>query len=173
MTQRTTFHAETPLQALLLEQALLLAKQRESTAGAAPDGPVLAKVEALAVPAARGLARQAVPATPQAQAQAAEKRGPGPYLSLRAPPLEQGPGRPQRPDRRGRHSRGAGRRGALLRATGRLPGLRGAAGAGPVDWERAGGGGVQAGDRPPDEADGGTVAGTPGEPNGDALRHAS
>jgi hypothetical protein len=75
MTQRTTFHAETPLQALLVEQALLLAKQLEQTAAAAPDGHVLARVEALAVPAGRELVRQAVQATLQAQAQAAEKKG--------------------------------------------------------------------------------------------------
>src|SRR5438045_3755860 len=75
MTPRTTFHAQTPLQALLLERALLLAKQLETTADAAPDGQVLAQVEALAVPAARELARQAVQAALQAQAQAAEKKG--------------------------------------------------------------------------------------------------
>lgn len=75
MSQRTTFHADTPLQALLLEQALLLAGQLQSTADAAPDGQVLARVEALAVPAARELARQAVQATLQAQADAAEKKG--------------------------------------------------------------------------------------------------
>jgi hypothetical protein len=75
MTQRTTFHAETPLQALLGEQALLLAKQLEPTADAAPDGHVRARIEALAVPAARELARQAVQATLQAQAEAAETRG--------------------------------------------------------------------------------------------------
>jgi len=75
MSQRTTFHADTALQALLLEQALLLAHQLEQTATAAPDGQVLARVEALAVPAAREFARQAVQATLQAQAQAAEKKG--------------------------------------------------------------------------------------------------
>jgi hypothetical protein len=69
------FRAETPLQALLLEQALLLAKQREQTADDAPDGQVLARVEALAVHAARERVRQAVEATLQAQAQAAEKKG--------------------------------------------------------------------------------------------------
>jgi hypothetical protein len=63
------------LQALLLKQALLLAKQLEQTADDAPDGQVLARVEALAVPAARELARQAVEATLQAQAEAAEKKG--------------------------------------------------------------------------------------------------
>jgi hypothetical protein len=75
MNRPTTFRAETPLQALLLEQALLLARQLEQTAGAAPDGQVLARVEALAVPAARELARLAVQATLQAQAAAAEKKG--------------------------------------------------------------------------------------------------
>jgi hypothetical protein len=85
MPQRTTFHAETPLQALLLEQALLLAQQLQETADAAPDGQVLAKVEALAVPAARELARQAVQATLQAQAQAAEKKGRPPAAAPAAP----------------------------------------------------------------------------------------
>jgi hypothetical protein len=75
MSQRTTFHAATPLQALLVEQALLLAQQLEATADAAPDGQVLARGEALAVPAARELARQAVQATLQAQAAAAGKKG--------------------------------------------------------------------------------------------------
>jgi hypothetical protein len=74
MTPRT-FRTQTPLQALVVEQALLLAQQLEKAAGEAPDGHVLAKVEALAVPAARELARQAVQAALQAQAQAAEKKG--------------------------------------------------------------------------------------------------
>jgi len=72
---RRTFRTETPLQALLVEQALLMAKQLETTADAAPDGQVLARVEALAVPAARELARKAVEAALQAQAEAAEKKG--------------------------------------------------------------------------------------------------
>src|SRR5215468_8620411 len=75
MTQRTAFHADTPLQALLLEQALLLARRLEATADAAPDGRVLARVEAVAVPAARELARRAVEAALQAQAEVAEKKG--------------------------------------------------------------------------------------------------
>jgi hypothetical protein len=75
MTARTTFHPDTPLQALLLEQALLLAQQFQATADTAPDGHVLARVAALAVPAARALARLAVQATLQAQAIAAEKKG--------------------------------------------------------------------------------------------------
>jgi hypothetical protein len=75
MTQRRTFHAETPLQALLVEQSRLLAPHLERTAAAAPDGQVLAQVEAPAVPAARELARQAVQATLQAQAEAAGRKG--------------------------------------------------------------------------------------------------
>jgi hypothetical protein len=72
---RRTFHTQTPLEALLVEQALLLARQLQTTADRACDGQVLAAVEAAAVPAARELARQAVEATLQQQAHAAEKRG--------------------------------------------------------------------------------------------------
>ena len=72
---KRTFRTETPLQALLVEQALLLAQQLEAAADAAPDGQVLARVEALAVPAGRELTRQAVEAALQAQAEAAEKKG--------------------------------------------------------------------------------------------------
>ena len=94
MSQRTTFHADTPLQALLLEQALLLAQQLQTTADAAPDGQVLARVEALAVPAARELARRAVQATLQAQAAAAEKKGP---RAATAPAAASSPGTRARP----------------------------------------------------------------------------
>lgn len=72
---RRTFHTDTPLQALLVEHALLLARQLEATANNAPDGQVLGAVEAAAVPAARELARKAVEATLQQQAPAVEKRG--------------------------------------------------------------------------------------------------
>ena len=70
-----TFHADTPLEALVLEQALALARQLQQTADAAPDGAVLAAVEAAAVPAGRELTRRAVEAALQAQAEPAEKRG--------------------------------------------------------------------------------------------------
>ncbi len=72
---RRTFQTQTPLEALLVEQALLLARQLQKTADDAPDGQVLVAVEAAAVPAARELARKAVEATLQAQAHAAEKKG--------------------------------------------------------------------------------------------------
>jgi hypothetical protein len=73
---RRTFQTQTRLEALLVEQALLLARQLQKTADDAPDGQVLAAVEATAVPAARELARKAVEATLQAQAYAAEKKVP-------------------------------------------------------------------------------------------------
>ena len=72
---RRTFEATMPLEALLLEQALLLARQLQQAADSAPDGQVLSRVEALAVPAARELGRTAVPAALQAQAEAVEKKG--------------------------------------------------------------------------------------------------
>lgn len=71
-----TFRARTPLEELLVEQALLLARQLQATADGAPDGTVLARVEGVAVPAGRELTRQAVEAALQGQAEAAEKRGP-------------------------------------------------------------------------------------------------
>jgi hypothetical protein len=74
MTTRT-FRAGTPLEALLVEQALLPARRLQQAADAAPDGQVLARVEALAVPAGREPTRRAVGAALQAQAEPAEKRG--------------------------------------------------------------------------------------------------
>ena len=63
------------LETLLVEQARLLARQLQQIADDAPDGHVLAAVEAAAVPAARALARTAVEALLQRQAAAAEKKG--------------------------------------------------------------------------------------------------
>src|SRR5438132_12305256 len=74
MTRRT-FQADTRLQALIVEQALVLARQLEQTADAAPDGQVLARVEAAALPAGRELTRRAVEAALQQQAERAEKKG--------------------------------------------------------------------------------------------------
>jgi hypothetical protein len=70
-----TFQTQTPLEALVVEHALLLARQLQKTADGAPDGKVLAQVEAYVVPAARELARKAVEAALQAQAKQAEKKG--------------------------------------------------------------------------------------------------
>src|SRR5215207_8964488 len=68
-----TYRTRTPLEALLVEQALLLAGQLQTVADAAPDGHVLRAVEAFAVPAGRELTRKAVEATLQAQAEGVEK----------------------------------------------------------------------------------------------------
>src|SRR5207253_8663140 len=70
-----TFQAQTPLEALLVEHALAIARQLQQTADQAPDGQVLARVEAAALPAGRELTRRAVEAALQAQADAAEKKG--------------------------------------------------------------------------------------------------
>lgn len=70
-----TFQAQTPLEALLVEQALLLARQLQQAADAAPDGQVLAAVEATALPAGRELTRKAVQAVLQDQAEPVEKKG--------------------------------------------------------------------------------------------------
>ena len=91
MTRRA-FRADTPLQALLVEQALALARELERAADAAPDGQVLARVEALAVPAGRELTRRAVEAALQQQAAAAETRGRpgGPARGAAGPPTTRG-----------------------------------------------------------------------------------
>jgi len=87
MTRRT-FEADTPLQALIVEHALSLARQLEQTADGAPDGQVLARVEAAAVPAGRELTRRAVEAALQQQAERAEKKGrrPAPARGAAGPP---------------------------------------------------------------------------------------
>ena len=90
---RRAFQADTPLQALILEHALALARQIEQAADGAPDGKVLAAVEATAVPAARELTRTAVAAALQAQAAAAEKKGrpAAPARAAARPPGPSGP----------------------------------------------------------------------------------
>ena len=87
---RRTFATDTPLQALLVEQALLLARQLEQAATDAPDGHVLAAVEAAAVPAGRELTRTAIEGALQAQAEPAEKKGP---RAAPAPAAGSAPGR--------------------------------------------------------------------------------
>ena len=70
-----TFTVESPLEVLVLEHALALARQAQQVADAAPDGRVLSAVEGAVIPAARELARKAVEAALQAQAAEVEKRG--------------------------------------------------------------------------------------------------
>ena len=71
-----TFEARTELEAMLLEQALLMARELQATADAAPDGRVLAEAELVALRAGRELTRHALEAALQAQAQEAEKKAP-------------------------------------------------------------------------------------------------
>jgi hypothetical protein len=85
-----TFQVQTPLEALLVEQALAVARQLQRVADAAPDGRVLAQVEAAALPAGREFTRRAVEAALQAQAGAAEKKG-RPAASAAAVPAASGP----------------------------------------------------------------------------------
>jgi hypothetical protein len=65
----------TPLEALLVEQALLMARELQAAADSAPDGAVLAQAELAAVRAGRELTRKALEATLQAQVARAEKKG--------------------------------------------------------------------------------------------------
>jgi hypothetical protein len=71
-----TFTARTELEAILVEQALAMARELEAVADAAPDGRVLAAAEAAAVRSGRELTRRALEAALQRQAEAAEKKGP-------------------------------------------------------------------------------------------------
>ena len=70
-----TFTARTDLEALLVEQALTMARELEAVADAAPDGRVLAITEEAAVCSGRKLTLAALEAALRRQAEAAEKRG--------------------------------------------------------------------------------------------------
>jgi hypothetical protein len=65
----------TPLEALLVEQALAMVRELGGVADAAADGCVLAQAEVAAVRLGREFTRLALEATLQAQADAAEKKG--------------------------------------------------------------------------------------------------
>jgi hypothetical protein len=70
-----TFTARTELEAILLEQALAMARDLEAVADAAPDGQVLALAEATAVRSGRDLTRAALEAALRRQAEVAERKG--------------------------------------------------------------------------------------------------
>jgi hypothetical protein len=88
-----TYTARTEVEAILLEQALAMARELEAVTDAAPDGQVLAVGERAAVRLGRELARSALEAALQQQAEAAEKKGAprGP-----APAAAAGPSRTRR-----------------------------------------------------------------------------
>src|SRR5262249_14390451 len=71
MSRQVEVH--TPLEELLVEQALLMARELQAAADSAPDGRVLAGAELVALSDGRELTRKALEAALQAQAPGAEK----------------------------------------------------------------------------------------------------
>jgi hypothetical protein len=67
--------AETPLQLLILEQALAYAQQMEKTADTAADGKVLDLCETLTLTQGRDFLRSVLSAAVQQQAEQVEKKG--------------------------------------------------------------------------------------------------
>jgi hypothetical protein len=82
-----TVEVTTSLEAVLVEQALLMARELQQAADDAPDGQVLERAETTALAAGRDLIRRGLEAALQAQAAAAEKK------TLRGGPAAAG-GRP-------------------------------------------------------------------------------
>jgi hypothetical protein len=70
----TALYARTPLQRLLMEQALAMAEQLEAAGDAAPDGQVLDRLEGLAVQRGREFTRQALEGALQRQVEDVEKK---------------------------------------------------------------------------------------------------
>ena len=73
--ERFTVEVQTPLQRLIVEQALALAKELEQAAHDAPDGQVLDRCEQVALGPGREFLRRTLTAALEQQAKAAEKRG--------------------------------------------------------------------------------------------------
>lgn len=69
-----TLVAETPLQRLLMERALAMAKELEQAGDAAPDGRVLDELETLALAQGREFTRGALEGALQRQVDALEKK---------------------------------------------------------------------------------------------------
>jgi len=74
MMDSVSIRVESPLQALMAEQAVAMAKQLEAASQAAPDGKVLSRLERLAVDQGREFTRKALQAALQAEAEAVEKK---------------------------------------------------------------------------------------------------
>jgi hypothetical protein len=72
---RRTFVAEDELEAVALEQALAMVRELKRVADAAPDGRVLAQVEAAAVDRGRRFVRDRLQDALNAQAHDLEKKG--------------------------------------------------------------------------------------------------
>jgi hypothetical protein len=66
--------AMTPLQRLIVERALVLARELEATAGSAPAGQIIDRCETLLLDNGREFLRRALEDTLQAQVDALEKK---------------------------------------------------------------------------------------------------
>lgn len=71
---RKNFEAETQLQALMMEQALAMAKQLEETGREAPDGQVLDRLEATVMQEGREFMRQSLQGAMQSEVEEVEKK---------------------------------------------------------------------------------------------------
>ena len=90
-----------PTERLLVEQALAFARDLRTTAASSPDGRVLRNAESFCVVRGREFLLAAMKMVLEAEADAVEKKGPGPALPVRFPPRQQRPSRPASPDHRG------------------------------------------------------------------------
>jgi len=71
---RKNFEAETPLQALMMEQALAMAKQLEQTGRKAPDGQVLDQLETKVMQMGREFMRRSLQGAMQTEIEEVEKK---------------------------------------------------------------------------------------------------
>ena len=92
-----TIEVRTELESILVEQALLMARELEAVTDAAADGAVLAAGEMAAVRPGRELTRVAPEAALQRQAGPAEERGPPAAPAPAAAAAGSRTGRPGRP----------------------------------------------------------------------------
>jgi hypothetical protein len=74
MEERTTLVAETPLQRLMMEEALAMAQELERAGAAAADGRVLDELETLAMARGRDFTRGALEGALQSQVDELEKK---------------------------------------------------------------------------------------------------
>ncbi len=69
-----TLDAMTPLQRIIVERALVLAKELEAAAGSAPDGQIIDRCESYLLGSGRDFLRRALEDTLQDRADALEKK---------------------------------------------------------------------------------------------------
>ena len=72
---RRDIRVNSPLEALIVEQALAMVREMKRAADAAPDGKVLAQTEQIAVAHGRELTRKSLQAVLSDQAEEVEKKG--------------------------------------------------------------------------------------------------